>query len=159
MDSATVPERFLDPRWTRQQAPTPENLKGFRHVGRSVCCVLSSGHGVATMQNSMNSHVLAHVGASVWGPEMAPWRAPIPATDAKPHVFAVFGDGGRVALRGSSPCAACACPETQRICSVLAMLAVLGGMLVAFWCPKRMRQHAPTHSNSKGFGDAALLYM
>ena len=93
MDSATVLERFLDPRWTRQQAPTPENLKGFRHVGRSVCCVFSSGHGVATTQNSMNSHVLVLVGGPKWAPEMDPVRIRIRSKDAKHYEFPLFGDG------------------------------------------------------------------
>ena len=51
--------------WHRQHAPTRENSNVFRHVVEELCCIFGSTHCVATTRNSMNSHVLAHVGGAI----------------------------------------------------------------------------------------------
>ena len=84
---------------------------------------------------------------------MAPWRAPIPANDAKAHELQVFGDDPRVTLRGSSPRASRACTETQGIHSVWAVLAVPVDIPVTNWCPDKTVIFVPTRSNSKVFRD------
>ena len=103
----------------------------------------------------MNFQVLVQKCWSVWGTNMAPRRAPIQANDAKAHELPVFGDGRTVTLRVTSPRSLCARTETQCICSVWAVLAVPGDVLVTIWCPDKTIIFVPTRSNSKGFRDAA----
>ena len=73
-----------------QHAPTPGNLKVFRDGKQERVCISSPAREVDITQNSMNSHVLVHVGASDWVTNTAPKCTPIPTHVAKHHELPVF---------------------------------------------------------------------
>ena len=83
---------FRTPHLATNMRQHAQNLKVPRHVVDVMCFIFGSTHCVATMQNSMNSHVLAHVGRSIWDPKCTPNRHRIPAEGAKQHEFPRFGD-------------------------------------------------------------------
>ena len=98
-DSGAILGPIWRPKSYHKQAPTPENLKGFRDAMDELRYVFYSKHVGATTQNSMNSHVLALVGGNFWATEMEPMRIRILPGGVKQHEFPVFGGLRTVASR------------------------------------------------------------
>ena len=65
VDSGRMLEPCWNTKWDCQHAPTRENSNVFYHEVEEWCCIFGSTHWVSTTRNSMNFHVLAHVGGAI----------------------------------------------------------------------------------------------